>query len=100
MTFILAPKRKQVIFCIESCIHNCLPDSGKVVLFLGLSKCFPESDFYLPRGIGQVLMYTCSTLMCDLFVLKYPIGMDEGFKMFQAECKISFWGVNDHKTVE
>ena len=26
------------------------------LLFLGLSKCLPESDFYLPRAIGQVLM--------------------------------------------
>ena len=35
--------------------------------------------------------------MYDLFVLKYPIGMDEGFKMFQAECKM-FLFFSSYKT--
>ena len=59
MTFLLAPRRKRVNFCIESCmyVHNTLLAClfGQL-FFLGLSKCLPKPDFYLPRAIGKVLM--------------------------------------------
>ena len=55
MTLLLALKRKRVIFVLKV-VHVCpqynfsLPVSGNCY---GLSNCLPESDFYLPRAMGQ-----------------------------------------------
>ena len=52
------PSRKRAILCIESCMptmHFQLAKFGQL-LFLGLSKCQPVSDFHLPQAIRQVLM--------------------------------------------
>ena len=53
--YTLEPSYKQVGYNKTDCRFGQL-------LFLGLSKCLPESDFYLPRAIGQVLTaLICST---------------------------------------
>ena len=57
MTFLLAPK-KIFLFVLEVICPQytfSLPDSGNCY-FPFFSNYLPESDFYLPQAIGQVLM--------------------------------------------
>ena len=61
MTFLLALKRKCFFFLVLKVVcpwilHFKRAQFGQLN-FLGLSKCLPESDFYLPQSIGQVLMH-------------------------------------------
>ena len=59
MTFLLAPKRKILFFVLKVVCPQYIfrsIDRFWQLLFLGLSKCLPESDFYLPRAIGEVYM--------------------------------------------
>ena len=54
--FYLPQKEKELFFVLKVVCPQytfSLPDSDNCY-FLGLSKCFPQSDFYLPQAIGQV----------------------------------------------
>ena len=70
MTFLLAPKRfffYFYFFYIESrmsSIHFYLAQFRQI-LFLGLSKYLPESDFYLPRATGQVVINVIHKVSLD-----------------------------------
>ena len=57
------PPKERVIFCIESRMSTITFQLARFrqMLFLGLPKCLPESEFYLPRAIGQVLIVAGAT---------------------------------------
>ena len=59
MTVLLAPKRKKVIFCIESQIGSqytfCLSDLGNCYLLSFQNAC-PNLTFTCPGQSGKVLM--------------------------------------------
>ena len=76
MTSLLAPpppqKKKRLVFFVLKVICRrytfSLPALGNCY-FLGLSKCLPESDFYLPGQLGKCL---CSTSL--LFASCLPVS--------------------------
>ena len=71
MTFYL-PQKEKDLFCVlkVKVVHVCLqytfslPNAGNY-LFLGLSKCFPKFNFYLPWAIRQVLMWVVTPCPCQ-----------------------------------
>ena len=58
MTFFLPQKEKELFFVLKVICPQytfSLADSGNWYFLVFHNAC-PESDFYLPRAIGQVLM--------------------------------------------